>query len=941
MEKEAEELNVKKPAIFRIFEQEQTEDVFSPKKEIKTKAEKADVFLNEEDNSIVTEGLSAKEAEKRLKRDGENQLKSEKKVNAVAIFAGQFKDFLVLILLVSTGVSLFMGEAAEALSIAVILLLNAILGFVQEYKTEKTLEALKNMAAPTAKVFRDDALCQIPAAELVTGDLIEVEAGDRVPADAILVKSSHLEIEESILTGESAPVSKEPDFKKGAINDLNQSHILYMGTSVVKGRGRAKIISTGMNTQMGRIAGMLGDIAQEPTPLQKRLDELGKYIVIACLIISAIVIVVGLFRGYPILQMLITGVSLAVAAVPEGLPAIVTIALALAVKRMVKRRALVRRLHAVETLGCAGVVCTDKTGTLTENKMTVRQVVTADFDYMVEGNGYRRAGGFLKEGKHINVGREPTLSTLLETAVLCNNAEISSPDDEIRRNRAQSTALGLYKTVGEPTEIALLVMAAKGGVTRKDLSQQYHIFDENPFDSAIKYMSVSARAAGGREYVFLKGAYDVISKLCDRCMTDSGIRPFSEFKSYFDKKNERLAGSGMRGLAFAYREGAGESGRLIFLGLAGMIDPPRKEAKKAVSVCRRAGVKTVMITGDHWLTACAVGEQVGIYKKGDLCITGDELNSMSDSALDEVISKVTVFARVSPSHKLRIVRAFKRKGEIVAMTGDGVNDAPAIKEADIGVSMGITGSDVAKQAADVILLDDNFATMVAAIEEGRVIYGNIRKFIRYLLSCNIGEVATMFFGMLIGMPVPLLPMQILMVNLVTDGLPAIALGLDPAEEDTMKRPPRKAEAGIFSDGLIFTILTRGILIGFTTLIAFTLVFSSSLNVDAARTAAFLTLALSQLIHVFECKSESKSIFKIPYANNKPLLLSVFISAALAISSVCFQPFNLLLKTYPLTADQLLIVAVCSIAVPLINAVALRIKVKKRDSQIETMILKNN
>lgn len=921
---------MKKPAIFRIFEQDQPKLTSSSKTEERNMTEKERPSFKPKEELVCPKGLSNKEAQKRLKQDGENRLKSEKQVSAAKIFAGQFKDFLVLILLVSTGISVFMGEFAEALSIAVILLLNAILGFIQEYRTEKTLETLKNMAAPTSKVFRDGTLREIPAVELVTGDLIEVQAGDRVPADAVLCSASHLEAEESILTGESVPAVKTPDPSKGTSNDLNQPHLLYMGTSIVKGHGRATIVATGMNTQMGRIAGMLGEIQEEPTPLQKRLDELGKYIVAACLFISAIVIAVGLFRGYPLLQMLITGVSLAVAAVPEGLPAIVTIALALAVKRMVRRHALVRRLHAVETLGCASIICTDKTGTLTENKMTVREVVTANANYRVEGNGYQQAGGFLRDGNHIHAKYETTLCRLLETAVLCNNAKISVPNQEVRRDRTRSTASGLYRTIGEPTEIALLVMAAKGGVTRQSLQSEYQVYDETPFDSAVKYMSVSTRTPGGREYYFFKGAYDVISKQCDRCMTEQGTRPFSEMNGYFDEKNKQLASSGMRVLAFAYREGGQGDSHLVFLGLCGMIDPPRKEARRAVQVCRRAGVRTVMITGDHQLTACAIGEQVGIYRKGNLCFTGAELDAMSDSALEKVIHQATVFARVSPSHKLRIVRALKRRGEIVAMTGDGVNDAPAIKEADIGVSMGITGSDVTKQAADVILLDDNFATMVAAIEEGRVIYGNIRKFIRYLLSCNIGEVVTMFLGMLMGMPVPLLPMQILMVNLVTDGLPAIALGLDPAEEDTMKKPPRSANDSIFSGGLVFTILTRGILIGFTTLTVFTIVFRMSLSVDAARTAAFLALVLSQLIHVFECKSETKSIFKIPYGNNKMLLFSALISAIVAIASIYLQPLNQLLKTCPLPQAQFLITVACTLIIPVLNAFILKFKRMKSE-----------
>lgn len=919
---------MKMPAVLQMFDKEYSTQRKKPLEEEKTSA---DYSLQK----TGLEGLSTAKAEKILREQGENVLKSGKKNSGVKIFAGQFKDFLVIILLISTAASIFLGEVAEALSIAIIVLLNAIMGFVQEYKTEKTLEALKNMTSPVSKVIRDGRLTQIPASSLVRGDIILLEAGDRVPADCTILHSVSLQAEESILTGESVAVEKQADPSMDSENQLHKHNLVYMGTSIVKGHAKVQVINTGMDTQMGKIADMLGEIGEQQTPLQKRLDELGKYIVLGCLAISALVMGLGILRGYPLIHMVITGVSLAVAAVPEGLPAIVTIALALAIKRMVKRKSLIRKLHAVETLGCATVICSDKTGTLTENRMTVKRVITADALYQVEGNGYQKSGSFLKNNKRVHVKQEPGLNALLEVATLCNNAQFTSSQNQVRRDRTQSTEKGVWRVLGEPTETALLVMAAKAGITPQSLQTEYKIYEENPFDSTRKCMSVCVKTANGRRFLFSKGAYDVLYKKSTRCFENGVARALQpEDRIHFNAANEHLAKNGMRVLGFAFREitSADESEtNLIFLGLAGMMDPPRRDAKEAVKLCRRAGIRTIMITGDHKLTACAIGEKVGLFRKGDLCVTGEELDEMSDEALNNKIGITTVFARVSPSHKLRIVRALKRQGEIVAMTGDGVNDAPAVKEADIGVSMGITGSDVTKQAADVILLDDSFATLVTAVEEGRVIYGNIRKFIRYLLSCNIGEVVTMLVGMLMGMPIVLLPMQILMVNLVTDGLPAIALGLDPAEDDCMRKPPRAAEESIFH-GIVFTIIFRGILIGLTTLTVFTTIFRISQNVMAAHTAAFLSLVLSQLIHVFECKSEVKPIFKIPFLNNKKLLLAVLVSIAVTIASIYVPQMNLLLKTVPLTQEEILTTMSFTLFIPVVNSVVLSIKnsrIKKR------------
>lgn len=890
------------------------------------------------DESQPLNGLSDKQAKERLDRYGPNALRGKKAVSPFRIFAEQFKDVMVIILLICTAVSVFMGEYTEAIAIAVIVCVNAFLGFLQELKTEKTLEALKNMSAPVAKAYRNGEIVKIPTTELVPEDVILIEAGDRVPADAWLMESSSLESDESVLTGESVPVEKHADVSARTENLLNQPHLVYMGCTITKGHAKARVIATGMDTQMGKIADMLNEIEDEQTPLQKRLAQLGKYIAIGCLLVCVIVSVTGVLRGLPLFDMLITGVSLAVAAVPEGLPAIVTIALALAVNRMVKRNALIRKLHAVETLGCASVICSDKTGTLTQNKMTVKKLFTLDRTYEVTGDGAEKAGEFRTEGQRINLTLQEDTHRLLEVAALCNNAELMSDTKDTRRDRAVSSARGSFKTVGEPTESALLIMAAKAGVTPASLAADYTRLDEIPFDSDRKCMSVVVEAKNGQKYLMTKGACDVLLEKCAYAASGGKTSPLSAGqKRQVLEANEKMANDALRVLAFAFRPLMGDDRteqQLIFLGLCGMIDPPRKEAKKAVNTCRKAGIKTIMITGDHKITACAIAKQIGIYHTGDRVFSGAELDDMDDEALTRVVTQTTVFARVSPHHKLRIVRALKRRGHVVAMTGDGVNDAPAIKEADIGVSMGNTGTDVTKEASDVILLDDNFATLVAAVEEGRVIYQNIRKFIRYLLSCNIGEVLTMFLSMLMGLPVVLLPIQILLINLVTDGLPAIALGLEPAEEGVMNRRPRRSDESVFSQGLLSTIIFRGILIGLTTLAVFVTLFKHTGSLDVARTGAFLTLVVTQLIHVFECKSETKSIFTVPYLNNLKLIGAVIVSAAIVLIAIYLPICRPIFSTVPLDAGALGVVFIYSFITPIVSAIIHRFKRKKGDVVIE-------
>jgi len=842
----------------------------------------------------VPRGLSSAEAKQRLLAHGPNTLQQGKKIHPLAILLSQFSDFLTIILLMSTGLSFLLGEKTEAITIIAIVIVNALLGFFQEYQTEKTIEALKKIAAPHSRVIRDGKVVTLASSEIVPGDVLLVEAGDRVPADASLLSAFDLHVDESLLTGESVAVEKDARGKES-------ERQVFMGTIVTRGRAQAVATATGMRTEMGKIAGMLDEIEEPETPLQKKLTQLGKAIAIGCLLICAIVSVTGMLRGENILDMIMMGISLSVAAVPEGLAAIVTISLALAVGRMVRRKALIRKLHAVETLGCSSVICSDKTGTLTENKMTVRAVQTIEREIAVTGDGYDTRGKFLAQGRPIDPKDDRVLFLSLIAACLCNNATLP-------KDGAAS---------GDPTEIALLVAGQKAGVETAQAFSAYKIVDEIPFDSDRKCMSVFARARDG-DTLFSKGAPDVLLEKCSRVQTANGPVPLTpERRAEILGHNERLAASALRVLGVAYAPGAkaGREENLTFLALIGMLDPPREASYGAVSVCRQAGVKPIMITGDHLVTAKAIAKDLHIYRDGDSVLTGADLDKMKEGDLIRAVQKTTVFARVSPRHKLQIVRALKACGHVVAMTGDGVNDAPAIKEADIGVSMGVSGTDVAKEAAGVILLDDNFATLVAAVEEGRIIYKNIRKFIRYLLSCNVGEVVTMFVGMLLGFPVVLLPIQILWINLVTDGLPAFALGMDPPDGDEMLDPPRNAKEGIFAGNLLTHIVIRGLMIAFCTLSVFILFLRQDTGLQAARTGAFLTLVITQLIHVFECKSEKRTLLHIPVLNNLWLVGAVCVSLLMILAVIYVPALRPIFKTVPLDLEQLVSVAVISFVGP--------------------------
>lgn len=857
-----------------------------------------------------TSGLTAAEVKKRQQAEGFNELAEGEKQSALLLFFAQFKDFMVLVLLAATLISGLLGEYIDAIAIIAIIVINGLLGFFQEYRAEKSLDALKKMGAPQIHVLRDGEWQYVPSREAVPGDLIKFSSGDRIGADVRIIKSSSLEIEESALTGESVPAVKQHAAISYAAEGIgDEENMAFMGTMVTRGSGEGIVIFTGMNTAMGKIADMLQTAETLDTPLKLRLEQLGKILITVALFLTLIVVLTGVIQGHDVYTMFLAGVSLAVAAIPEGLPAIVTIGLSLGVQRMIRKNAIVRKLPAVETLGCASVICSDKTGTMTQNKMTVTDLWSGGVSWKVSGTGYSPEGGFFKGDKPVQPAGDKTLHQLLAFGMLCNNAELIQKD-------------GAYVLDGDPTEGAILTAALKAGMTRETMAEQFEILKEFPFDSSRKMMSVIVRDSGGRQFAVVKGAPDVLASRCTGILWDGRTARMKEHESHVSKAVQSLAEQALRTIAIGYRpiaagtvimdEREAETD-LVFVGLQGMIDPPRPEVKEAVKEARAAGIKTVMITGDHVATAKAIARQLGILRTSDRVMEGKELAELSVAQLEAAADEISVFARVSPEHKLKIVQAFQNNGHVVAMTGDGVNDAPAIKTADIGISMGISGTDVAKEASSLILLDDNFATIKDAIKEGRSIYENIRKFIRYLLASNVGEILVMFFAMLLALPLPLVPIQILWVNLVTDGLPAMALGLDKAEGNVMQRRPRDAKEGVFARGLGWKIISRGFLIGISTLIAFITVYGNDPErLMYAQTVAFATLVLAQLIHVFDCRSE-KSIFSRNPFGNHYLNWAVLSSLLLMLVVIYYPPLQSVFHTVPIAGiDWLLIGGMASV-----------------------------
>ncbi len=865
-------------------------------------------------------GLTQAEAEKRLKEHGYNELKERPRPGFLKMLLAQFNNFLVIILIIAAVVSLLLGEVVDAAAIMVIVVLNAIVGVVQESKAEQALAALQKMAAPNAQVIRDGHQVTIPSRELVPGDIVLMEAGNYIPADLRLIESINLKIEEASLTGESVPVDKEATTildKEIPLGDRKNS--AFMSTLVTYGRGKGIVASTGMHTQIGLIAEMLQSYEEEATPLQIKLDQLAKVLGIGCLGICGIIFIYGLIRdthisnifkeGFlyylntekkDIVDLFMTAVSLAIAAVPEGLPAVVTICLALGMQRMIRRHALIRKLPAVETLGCATVICSDKTGTLTQNEMTVVQGWADGKQFKISGEGYNPVGTFSFDGEQISPLQHKGISLLLHGAALCNDAKLEESSEEGEKK---------WRMVGDPTEGAMVVAAAKGGLNHKDTEAILPRVAEIPFDSDRKRMTtIHKLSAEGCNLgfdcppiiAFVKGAPDVVLNLCENIALDGKVIPLdSQRKEEVLGTVHNMAQQALRVLGIAYRpmesvpttcDVETVEQKLTFVGLMGMIDPPRPEVKEAVKIAHRAGLKSVMVTGDYKDTAEAVGREIGLLQANGKVFTGAELDKMSDEDLAKVIEDVNVCCRVSPQHKTKIVDAFKAKGHVVAMTGDGVNDAPALKRANIGVAMGITGTDVSKETADMVLTDDNYASIVSAVEEGRTIYSNIRKFVYFLLVCNVGEILIVFFAMLFNLGMPFRPIMLLWLNLVTDGAPALALGLEKGEPDIMDRPPRPTKEPVINKEMAVGL----IVVPIVDTIALLSVFSIGLsaypgNEAAAQTMAFVTLCCSELLRAYTARSEHYSIFKIGVFSNKWMQWAVASSLFLVLITV-YVPF---------------------------------------------------
>ena len=847
-------------------------------------------------------GISSEEAQKRLLEYGPNELTEKEKRTVFMMFLDQFRDFMILILIAAAIISGIIGELSDTIAIIVIIVLNAVIGFIQEYRAEKAMAALKKMAAHNAFVLRGGIPANVPASEIVPGDIVLLEAGKVVPADMRIIETAQLKAEEAALTGESMPVEKHVKALHDEMLPVgDRRNMAYKGTAVSYGRGAGIVVATGMDTELGKIATMLQEEEEVKTPLQKRLATFGKNLAFAVLAICAVVFGIGIFRGEPTLLMLLTAISLAVAAIPEALPAVITISLALGAKKLVKQNALIRKLPAVETLGSVTYICSDKTGTLTLNKMTVEEIYV---DGKLMGAG--------EKGSHSATSDLPVFRTMMTALAVSNDAQMDS--------------FGVI--IGDPTETAMHDIAKEKGFDKSGLEKEFPRVAEIPFDSDRKCMTTfhktgtSEKGLSSQPLVsFTKGAMDVLLEKASDILTSEGIKPID--RNEIMQINAKMAADGLRVIGIAMRnwdalpddmspENVEIS--LTIIGLVGIMDPPREEAKEAVSLCKTAGIKPVMITGDHPITAMAIARRIGIIAddvslSARTVITGRELEKLSLEEFEERVEHLRVYARVAPDQKLKIVKALQDKGQFVAMTGDGVNDAPALKRADIGVAMGITGTDVSKEAAHMILLDDNFATIVKAVKEGRKIYDNIRKFIKYLLTTNSGEIWTLFLAPLVGLPIPLLPIHILWVNLVTDGLPALALAAEPAEGDVMSRPPRHPQESIFAYGLGYHAVWVGLLMGAVVLS----VQAWAIRTEHAhwQTMVFTVLCLTQLGHVLAIRSEKESLFKIGLFSNKYLLGAVIFTFILQMATVYVPFLNPIFKTEPLTLNELVFTLVLS------------------------------
>lgn len=840
-------------------------------------------------DSNLDSGLTSNEVNLRLEKYGTNDLKEENKKSFFSKIVAQFSDFLILILIAAAIISVFVGEAQDAMVILAIVIVNAFLGIYQEGRAEKALDALKKMSSPNAKVVRNGSIEVVPAHTLVPGDIVALDAGDIIPADLRLIESSNLKIEEASLTGESVPVEKNSNSIFDEEVSLGDRHnMAFMSTAVTYGRAKGIVVGTGHDTEIGKIATMIQSFEDETTPLQKQLNNLGKVLGLATIFICIAVFVIGLLQGREALEMLMVSISLAVAAIPEGLPAIVTIVLAIGMNKMVKRHAIVKKLLAVETLGSTTVICSDKTGTLTQNEMTVVKVFTDGTIIDITGGGYEPSGEFRVDGNNIKIEEIGDLQTLLSISALANDASLENAD-------------GIFRVIGDPTEGALVTLAGKANIDKDNINKEFPRIEEIPFDSDRKMMTTfHQNYIPGKIVSFTKGAPDIIINKCSRISIDGKVTDFSQnIKNQVLEVNSNFSKDALRVLAFAYKEYNELPNNIspdlnevdmTFVGLVGMIDPARPEAKDAIAKCKEAGIKTVMITGDYKETAFAIAKELGMADTIDEAMMGEELNKISDEELREVVKDIKVYARVSPEHKVRIVSALKANGEITAMTGDGVNDALALKRADIGVSMGITGTDVAKNTAELILTDDNFASIVSAVEEGRIIYSNIKKFVFFLLSCNIGEIFLVFTSILFNLPVPLLPIQLLWLNLVTDSFPALALGVEKGDPDIMRLSPRNPKEPILNKSMLVGIILQSIAVGGASLLAYKWGLSAySGDINKARTITFTALITAELLRAYSSRSQRYTLFKIGFFTNRTLVYGTLFSFVLLLG-VLYIPF---------------------------------------------------
>ncbi|MGX7196771.1 cation-translocating P-type ATPase [Enterococcus olivae] len=852
------------------------------------------------------EGLSDAEAQRRLSEYGPNELEGEPEKGMFAMILDQLKDMLVIILIIAAAVSIVLGEVLDGSIILAIVVLNTFLGVYQENKASNALKALKEMASPQVKARRNGKVVELASSQIVPGDIVLLEAGDYVPADLRLIEANNLKIEEAALTGESLPIDKNAKVlldEDASLGDRINSG--FMGTVVTYGRGTGIVTQTGMHTQMGNIAGLLNQSPVESTPLQKKLDQLGKVLGFICLGVVILIFGLGLYRGMDFFEIFMTAIALAVAAIPEGLTVVVTVVLAMGMQRMVKVHSIVKRLSAVETLGSTTVICSDKTGTLTQNKMTIEKTYFAGQTYDVTGSGYSAKGELLSEDGQAVSGDH--IQLLVQGAILCNDASFDSEAETI---------------LGDPTEGAMVVLGYKLGMDKEKWDNDFTRIDELPFDSDRKLMSTVHKHTAEHALMFTKGAPDELLKRCVNVQTANGIEPLTDEKrEVILKTNEGFAQDALRVIAVAYKELPAENFQveeegLTFVGLVGMIDPPREEAKDAIDTCKKAGIQVKMITGDHRITAQAIGEKLGIASDTGT-IEGSQINGMSDEELQEAVKTTNVFARVSPEHKVRLVQAVKRNGDIVAMTGDGVNDAPSLKNADIGIAMGITGTDVSKEAADMILTDDNFASIVMAVSEGRTIYANIRKVVGFLLSCNIGEILVIFIAMLFNMPIPLAATQLLAINLITDAFPAFALGMEKAEDDVMDKAPRNPSEPVVNKMMGVAVSIQSVflalgalasyLVGYHAQAPLSTIFAGNVDPIAhaeAMTCCFFTLVLGELMRAYSSRSETVSIFKMKLFENSYLNKCVLASLVFMIAAIYVPFLNPVFSTVPLTASEL-------------------------------------